>query len=246
MAVLTTDYSGFSHETTAKKIIKRAMRLIGATDPDEEPSAGEIASCLEALNKMLDSWNGESMMLYALQMFSVDTTVRSVSLGPGAALDMPRPDSLVEGQVFIKDSTVNYRLKEMTQREWAIWEADTVSTGLPAKFYYDEGSPVGNLNFNYTPQQSYTLEIYIPSMLQQISNANAVFTLPPSYADALDHNLAVRIAPEFGQQVPETVAELAVSLKAKILRKNLRIDRVKPDLGGPGGLYDIRSDSFRS
>lgn len=244
MPVLTSDYSGYSYATSGKKIIKRAMRLIGATDPDAEPDANEIATGLEALNKMIDSWNGEGQMLYALEMFSVDVSARSPSIGPGATLDMPRPDGLVEGQVFLKTSITNYRLRQMTQREWAAVEADTVSEGTPSKFYYDEGSPTGVLNFNVTPDTTYTLEVYAPTLLAQITNASAVFTLPPSYADALDHNLAVRIAPEFGQEVPATVAELAVSLKAKILRKNLRIDTVKPDLGVGSSRYDIRSDRY--
>jgi hypothetical protein len=92
MPVLASEFSGFTYETTAKKACKRAMRLIGAIDPDEEMTAGELASCLEALNKMLDSWNAEGAMLYALEMYSVDTLERSVDLGPGADLDMPRPD----------------------------------------------------------------------------------------------------------------------------------------------------------
>lgn len=244
MPVLSTDYNFYSYKTSGKLIVKRAMRLIGALDPDEEATAGEMSTGMEALNKMLDAWNGESMMLYALEMFSVDTAVRSVSLGPGADIDMPRPDGLTEGQVFLKTSTSNYRLRVWTQSQWAMREADTVSIGTPTFFYYDEGSPTGTVNFDVTPDTTYTLEVYVPTLLQQMTNASAPITLPPAYADALDHNLAVRIAPEFGQQVPETVAELAVSLKAKILRKNLRIDPVKPDGGTGRGGFDIRTDRY--
>jgi hypothetical protein len=221
------------------------MRLIGAIDPDEEMTAGELASCLEAMNKMLDSWNAEGAMLYALEMYSVDTLERSVDLGPGADLDMPRPDSLEDGQVFLKfsDQSVNYRLTKMTQPEWAVREADTTSTGTPSRFYYDKVSPTGTLNFDITPNTTYTLQIYLHRMLAQITDASAAILLPPSYADALDFNLAVRIAPEFGQDIPAVVAELAVSLKAKIQRKNLRMETVAPDGYGRGG-YDIRTDRF--
>jgi hypothetical protein len=115
--------------------------------------------------------------------------------------------------------------------------------GNAVKVLLRQGFADRHAEFRHHPEYDLHAANLLHRMLAQITDASAAILLPPSYADALDFNLAVRIAPEFGQDIPAVVAELAVSLKAKIQRKNLRMETVAPDGYGRGG-YDIRTDRF--
>jgi hypothetical protein len=249
MPVLANDYSNFSYTTNGKAIVKRALRLLGAISSGEEPSGNELTDGIEALNKMLDSWNSENLMVWALEEFSFTTNSRSMSVGPGADLDMPRPGSLERGQVFIRKDEISYPLEPMTSAEWGLVEGLT-SSGLPNAFHYDRAVAFASLNFDITPDQTYTLVLRVPTLLRQITSAVATIQLPAGYAEALDYSLAIRLAPEYGKEVPLTILDIATTARAKIQRNNVRVGELFADsvqTCDSGGLLlaDINSGLLR-
>lgn len=50
--------------TTATEIIKRAMRIIGATDTGETPDASEMADALRILNHMIMGWQNRGYLIW--------------------------------------------------------------------------------------------------------------------------------------------------------------------------------------
>lgn len=228
MAVLQNDYSNFSYTATGKGMVKHALRLLGASASGEEPAGGELADCIDTLNKMLDGWNAEKLSVNALEEFSFTINSRSMSVGSGADLDMPRPNDLGLGQVFLRIGEVDFPLDPMRAAEWGMFAGLTTSS-IPGKFYYDRAVPFANLNLDYTPDQSYTLILLVPILLRQVTSPSATLRLPPGYAEAITYCLAERLAPEYGKEVPATVVQIAQASRAKIQRANVDVPRLLPD-----------------
>jgi hypothetical protein len=61
-------------------------------------------------------------------------------------------------------------------------------------------------------------------MLEQvfIDGATTELTLPPGYKEAIVHNLAIKLAPEYGKSAPVEVINSAVEGKASIKRLNMK------------------------
>jgi len=211
MPVLQSNTSGYQLETTPTKLIKRALRILAVIDPDEALEPKQLEDGLEALNQMLDSWNTEESVVPSKILTSTSITTRNVTIGPGADVDVARPPKLVRGQVFVSISSIDYELGEMTFEEYG-QRADLVISGRPSRFYYDAASPTGTINFDLTPDQTYTLNVYTWKLLAQIALAqiNETLILEPGFARAIVYNLALDLADEFGV----TASENAVLLSA--------------------------------
>lgn len=228
MPVLSPTTDGYSVSTSPTALIKRALRILGVTDPGENPSAGELKDGLEGYNHLLDSWNSEDLVVPSLNKdtFSTVAGTQVYEIGPGGDCDIPRPSKLETGQVFISASGLDY--PALTAYENDRWQEipDKTTRGIPGVFYYDKGNPVASLSLFPIPDQIYTATIYSWKLLAQIAlnEINGVFTLEPGYARAIVFNLALDLADEFGMTASQNAVATAITAKANI--KSLNIEPI--------------------
>lgn len=228
MPVLTSTTNGYQVTTSPAKLCKRALRILGVIDTGEDLTAEELRDALEGFNHMLDSWNTERLVVPSLVLTSTSVSTKTVTIGPGADVDIYRPSKLETGQVFLTLGTVDYKLEAMSAERYAEY-ASLTGSGVPAYFYYDASSPTGSIKFDITPNTTYTLNTYTWKLLAQteLKDINGTFGLEPGYARAIAFNLALDLADEWGATPSQNLMATANTSKANL--KSLNIEPILVD-----------------
>ena len=205
---------------TAQTIIDRAMRLVGALEAGETPTAEETTDVLYALNTMLESWRLERLMVYAITDTTKTLTPNDgeYTIGPSQDINTTRPIKV--DSAYVNDSGTDFPLHVIDKRAWdAIGDKDVTST-FPTHLYYEDTYPNGKIKLWPVPTAADVLTLALWSPLTSFATAATAVSLPPGYERALAYNLAVDIAPEFQLAIPEAVASIAGHAKTAIRRAN--------------------------
>lgn len=210
--------------TTAYNIIKKSMQKVGILTKTEAPSADEANDALQELNAMLATWSNESMFAYArvLENFPL-TGAASYTIGPSQTFNTTRPIYIISA--YLRQANIDYHVELISDEAY-----DTLTTksdqGLSYYLNYSNGYPTGTIKLYPVADSSYTLFIRSEKPLGSFTLHQDV-DYPPGWEDAIVYNLAVRLAPEYGQQADPLILELADQTKASVQRsivKNRTMD----------------------
>ena len=205
---------------TAQTIIDRAARLIGAVSSGESPTTDESADCLTALNAMVDSWNTDRLVIYALADVTKTLTSNdgSYTIGSGGDINTTRP-LRIEG-AYVTDSGTDVPVEVVDSNAWDSIPLKTTTANYPSLLYYEPAYPLGIVHLWPVPTSTDVLTLSVLSQLSSFATVGTSVSLPPGYERALAYNLAIEIAPEFGRPVPAEVAKIARDSLASIKRVN--------------------------
>jgi hypothetical protein len=228
--------------STALEIIRGSLRKLGVLAAGESLSSEEASDALRSLNSMLSSWNTQNLIMTGLEIeeFSLTSNKGSYTLGSGGELDTSIP--VKTDLAFIKDSNNNeFPIELVDNKKWGeIIDKSTTST-YPSKIYIDENYPLRKVYLYPVPSESSTLILHNFRKLSQISALTTSFSLPDGYERAIEYNLCIELAPEYGKSVPAEIMKVANEALANIKRVNIqnRERKVDPALV-TGGAFDIR------
>lgn len=205
--------------TTAYDIISGALRKIGAIAVGETLTADDSTTGLEQLNAMLDLWSTEHLAVfnnneYVLQL---QAGKASYTVGAGGDFDMPRPLRLSGAYTRLQPtgSTVDYTCTEVDFTRYAKIGIKNQPGPWPKVMYFNTSFPLAELVFWPVPSQNAEFHLWADMVFSQFANLTDAATLPQGYMLALQTNLAVLLAPEYGTQpAPELVAQARASKKA--------------------------------
>ncbi len=194
--------------TTALDIITSAMRKIGVLTKTETPAADESADALQTLNDLLGSWSNDSLPIYArtLENFTLSANTSAYTIGNSATFDTASPVAIISA--YIRDGGYDYGVDIISDQDYAALENKT-QTGRPFVLSYNNDYPAGTLKFYYTPNQAYNFYILSEKQLTSITALDSVLSLPAGWNRALIYNLAIDLAPEYGQAVTPEIAGIA-------------------------------------
>ena len=218
---------------TANDIIKGALKLLGAISSGENPSAEETADGLDTLNELLESWSNENLMVFAdtEDLFTLVPGQQAYTWGTAGDFTTARPLKIYEASLKVVSATPNYELpmEILNLKQWReITQKSTEST-IPTACYLDTGYPLATISFYPEPSAAEKVIINSQKLITSFASSSETVSLPPGYIRALKYNLAVDIAPEYGQEPSNTVFGVAVSSKADIKRINIKPDYLKSD-----------------
>lgn len=199
------------------------MRLIQVLGADQSPGAQEAADGLYALNSMLDAWGIERLMVYQIQQtthtWPANTSSRTI--GSGGNFNTTRPTKVVEG-TFFRDSN-GYDYPVTVTHDRAVYDSISLKTSnstYPDLLFFDAAHPLMILYVYPVPSGSLTLHLNTWKQLQNFAALTTDLSLPPGYQAAIEHNLAVWMAPEFGKAAKEAAKDLKP--QAALLKSNLK------------------------
>jgi hypothetical protein len=224
--------------TTARGIIKKSLQKIGVLVKQEDPTADEAVDALDALNAMLSSWSNDSMNIYARvwESFPLVASDGQYTIGTGGDFNTTRPIQLIDA--YTRLSTYDQPMRIVTDEIYAsITNKNTL--GRPDMITFDNAFPLATIRLYPVPDQNYTLFIQSEKELAQFT-LDQVVSLPAGWERALIYNLAIELAPEYGQEVNQAVFSIAMNAKMLIMRTINRIrgmKRVAPMNNG----FDIRT-----
>jgi hypothetical protein len=200
--------------TTALGIITSAMRKAGVLVKSETPAADEAADGLVMLNDLLASISNDANAVYArtTESFTLSGGVGSYTIGSGATFNTARPVRIVAA--YIRTGTIDYPLGIVSDQQYATIPLKTVS-GIPEFLNYSNDFPQATIRLYPVPSTAYQIFIVSEKPLTTFA-LNDTVSLPPGWRRMLINNLAVDLAPEYGQPVSPDLAKLAADSKAEI------------------------------
>lgn len=240
---------------TVGDMIKAQLRLIGAIEKNETPTADEMNDALQANNMMLDSWSARNLLVRStvLENFPLVAGTYHYTIGTGQTFNTTKPVKVVEA--FYRDSSSIDQPIEVVSYDLYDDDSDkTVASGPPVELFYDPGvaqqaTQKGDIYLNPVPDSAYTLYLRQQKMLTEFSSLTATVTFDPAYYRAIKFNGAMEIYREYHQHAKPLPGDL-VALARESMRIVENMNAVPlvagTDLptGKVGGTYNIYSDSF--
>lgn len=219
-------------------------------------SAAELTDSLQVLQDMLDAWNAERLMVYEVPYTTVDQNGKVLSLVAGKQkytlgnanqnedFLLPRPPRVERVSVLYSASQstpVEIGLDMYDDVQWQGIPNKSTPSLLPQVCYleYTADGTDYNVYFWPIPTQANPIVLYPWQQLNQFPNLQAKFFFPPAYSRAIQFNLAVDLAMEFGTDLTKfpMVIKSADRSKAIIQAFNIPMKQVYCDEGilGAGG-----------
>jgi hypothetical protein len=239
---------------TARDLIKGSLRLLGVLAGGENPSADMAQDALSSLNTLIDSWNTERLMLYAIlpKPFSFVAGQTVYTVGPGGNVDIPRPEEIDSIQYsYTADSTqpLTMVMTLLNQDQYNAIGIPSISTQLPTMAYVDDSFPQRKVYMYPVPQQVYSGQMFVWTPLTSIATLDDAISLPYGYEKALKFNLALDLAPEYGAAAVTAaglIAAQANMAKAVVKSANIEVPLLQCDqaLIPQGDQFNWRTGGF--
>jgi hypothetical protein len=215
--------------TVGSDILYPALRLLRLIRPGQGPQPEILTEALAALNSMIDSWNIERLMIYAV-LRSVFTLVASdgdYSIGPSGDWLVDSRPSRVEKAGLIDISNpaqpLELPIEVLTLDKWKAITLKSLASTLPLSLYYDQNLDVGS-GMVYVwpvPTVANQVALYLWRSLLMFQSVEEAFDVPQGYLRALKYNLAVELAPSYENAVlSPRVVQTAAESKARIKSLN--------------------------
>lgn len=206
--------------TTARGIITKAMQKSGIVTKNESPSSDEISDGLDSLNAMLSAWSNDSLLIYkrTIESFTLTTNDYSYTIGTGGDFNTTRPTYIISA--YITENSTDYPLSIISDEIYANITDKTVG-GIPVMLNYNNGYSLGEIKLYPSPTKAYTLNLVTEKPYTTFT-IDDVVDLPAGWEQAIVYNLALILAPEYGQPVDQSIYKIAEDSKRLIKVNTLK------------------------
>lgn len=209
-----------------------ALQDLGVLAANESPPAADANYCLSTLNRLVDQWAAERLMMYAVtrSTWAITSGDGSYTIGSGGNINIPWP-VYVQNVQFVDESTdapyTEYPMSMLTDDAWAAVPQKDLESNLPTCWYLDRAYALGlgNLRLWPIPTNSDLVGvIYAATQVSEFTALTQTVYLPPGYRELIVTALAARIAPAFNQtgMVP-ALNDVADKAKRIVKTSNTRI-----------------------
>lgn len=204
----------------AQDIINSAFRLVGVLDPGETPSASESQTGLERLNALVDAWAVDRISEYSINPVTVTLTT-----GTEAYTVTPRVVRVQTATVTVPaasgggNGSFSFPVKVLTAEQWAAMPKRAATAAQPSFAWFDAAFPTAQVHVYPvmgTVVGTRTLNLYAWKSLAQWATLATDIAIPPAYLKAIQYNLAVDLAPEFGRAVDGALLKNTEETKATL------------------------------
>ncbi len=222
---------------SGRSLVTTALKQAGIITAGETPTAQEAVDGLAELNRMTASWSNDSLMIYArtFENFPLSSGVGDYTIGPSATFNTVRPMHIIDA--YVRQDTIDYWLAIIPDEQYDVIAFKNIDS-IPQVLNYTAQFPQATIRIYPKPQASFTLYIRSEKQLTSFTLDDEV-SLPPGWEDALIYNLAVRLAPGYGQPLDQAILALATQTRGALennTSRNRTFDYVPSRRGG--SVYD--------
>jgi hypothetical protein len=242
---------------TGLDLVRAAMRLIQVSAVDTDLTASELQDGIESLNRMIDSWSLDELILYQVirEAFPLVSGQNPYTIGLGGDWDTTRPTKIVGAYLTLNNGSipVDYPMQVIGYDDYNAIRLKTLNTNFPGYLYYQPNFPIAEAYIYpvFTPNDPSTQGPALVTLtswkpLELIADPTAYISLPPGYWEAVVFNLALRIAEEYQFEIRQTTVQIAVSSMKRLKRMNQRTPTLQTDvalMNQQQVRYNIFSDS---
>lgn len=236
---------------TVRDIVTDALKDLGVLAAGEAGAAAETEDGMVALNRLVDQWKAERLLIFAVTRttFTITAGTQDYVVGSGAVVNVLKPIYMENVGVINTAVTPSKEipLMPLTDDAWAAISVKTLTSPLPTYYYFDSavvtGTPVTYLRLWPIPTlTTLTGVAYSPQQVPEFPSLSTVVSLPSGYRRMLVKNLALEMAPSYRVPVSKELTEQARESKAIVKRSNSRLHDLSIDPGAlmfGGSSYDI-------
>lgn len=210
--------------TTAYDIIHGALRKIGAIAVGETLAPEDSTTGLEQLNAMLDLWSTQHLAVFnnTESVLQLQAGKASYSVGAGGDFDMVRPLRISGAYTRLSPTgtTVDYPCDEVDYTAYARIGLKSQPGPWPKVMYFNTSFPLAEITFWPVPSQNAEFHLWADMVFSQFTNLTDTVVLPQGYMLALQTNLALLLAPEYGVQPSADLMQMARSTKKALKALN--------------------------
>lgn len=146
---------------------------------------------------------------------------------PEADPEDPPPEPVLVGYDLKVKS--EYPMNVYSTQQWVGQHSKALQSSGPSGIYAHGSSPVEKLSIWPVPTSTQGLVLYSKKTLSNFEDASDEVSLPVGYEEAIVYNLAFRLAPSFGRQMPAEAMDIAKVSKANIKRQNTQVSTMRTD-----------------
>ncbi|HLG97151.1 MAG TPA: hypothetical protein VKX49_12635 [Bryobacteraceae bacterium] len=222
--------SALSGAILVSDIIYSAYRIAGVLGaPGRGYGADAANDGLKVLNSMVDAWQAERLMVWAIlrSVFNIVANQQTYVLGTTGTVDwkLQRPERIEQaGFIFNNlNPTIEEPFKILTYQEWAALSPKSLNSTIPYMLYYEPFVPNGHVNLWPVPLANWQIALYTWQNLTTFPSTNTAVVVPPAYQEALEYNLAKMLAMRFQKRANMSAEAMnqARASKARIKAINL-------------------------
>lgn len=234
---------------TVSDLITAALKEIMVLAEGETASSGQANDALGSLNRMLDQWAAERLIIpfRARTSWNITANDGDYSVGTGADVSVLRPAYIDEVR-FIDTSTTpdtEYPLRKMFDQEYAAIAQKPLTSKYPEAWWYNPTYANGTLILWPTPTST-TLQgvLYHPVALGYPAALTTTVNVPPGYEELMVTGLAVRLCAQFGREPSADMRERVRHARSVVEGVNLR--PMEMSVGGDGmfgrhGYFNVKT-----
>lgn len=239
--------------TKVREILQDALIEVGVLSPTGSMEAEDAQFALRTLNRMIQQWNNQELMVYTMdrQTFNLVAGQQSYTMGPGGNFNVPRPVKIEMASVLINTASpqpLEIPLDILTDAQWRDVVLKQTPSLFPLKMWATGNVPLNTLWFWPVPQDSSVdLILYTWGQTSNFANLNTDVVFPPGYEEALVTNLAVWLCSSYGREVPNSLGTRASMSKSVLESINIEPLDIQVDgclLGNRGFSLAIRSNGY--
>lgn len=188
-----------SSTMTARQVIARAFQQAKIIAGGETPTSDEIDTGVMILNLMLKSWQTDCN-LWRETAGTVTATTATTTLDP-------RCIDVIEARL------VTTHDRPLTRWEWGEYVStpNKAVVGNPSCFVFRRQRDAVTLTLWPVPVSA-TIAFTYARVIEDVTEPEETLDVPQEWLECVSTNLAVRLAEEFGSDIPNTIVERAGSL----------------------------------
>lgn len=219
-----------------RDIITDALRELGVLAAGETATADDAVSGLAALNRLVDAWAAERLMIYTNRRttWTLTANIQDYTVGPGGDVNIPWPN-YVEHVNFLRTdlaTALEFQLQPLTNDAWSRVPIKSLSSPYPTCYYWNPTFPLGTLSLWPVPSSAVLDGVfYAPEQVTEFASLSTAISLPSGYRRMLVKNLALEMGPSYERPASDDLVQQALESKAVVKRANITLQDMQTDAG---------------
>lgn len=191
-----------SSTLTVREALTRAFRQAKILSGNETPTSDELTDGMTTLNLMLKSWQSDGCGIWRELSDSFSTSTAQTTLDP-------RVMDVMEARL-----TVSGVDRPLARWEWGDYvnTPNKAATGTPCVYVFRKGRDDVSLFLWPVPSTAMTISYTAARVIEDITTPDETLDVPQEWLECVVTNMAVRLAEEFGSDIPGTVVQRAETL----------------------------------
>lgn len=206
---------------TGAQLCQDAMFQAGVLGQDgtvNPQGDADVQLVLRYLNRLLDSWSIESLMIYASALDTLPLVASTATYATTLLTSTLRPTKVTS--ISVTYGGVNYPVELIDDARYNDIALPTLAA-IPQVCNYTASYPAGSFVFFPVPFATMTANIYVERLLTTATVTTATtLTFPPGYERALVACLAKEICPPFYQPITTDIAKAAMEALSVLKKRN--------------------------